>query len=153
MTPDQVELMNEDGKLPLPTAAAMTQPLHITELSRGLHWPQHRELLMLWAYFDEAGEHSGDGRLATLTLGGWMAPLAKWEAFEPEWRGALAEAGVEWFHAVDFAHFRGEFSGWSEDQRQELMARLVSVTARHIRRGFGFTTFASPDIASTYESG
>jgi hypothetical protein len=58
---------------------------------------------MLFAYFDESGEHDlTTGELIRLTLGGLVAPKEAWKSFEQEWRAALAWAGIEMFHMADF---------------------------------------------------
>ena len=45
---------------------------------------------MLWAYFDESGEHHKEtGHLTQLTVGGWIATSETWKAFEGEWKLAL----------------------------------------------------------------
>ena len=53
---------------------------------------------MLWAYFDESGEHDASGALRALTIGGLVAPFEAWQQFEKEWRGALRSEGLSTFH-------------------------------------------------------
>ena len=48
---------------------------------------------MLWAYFDESGEHHKEtGHLTQLTVGGWIPTSETWKAFEGEWKLALERA-------------------------------------------------------------
>jgi hypothetical protein len=71
-------------------------------------------VLALKAFFDETG-HVEEPTDEFLGLAGFVAPASKWLDLEPRWRAILENAGVSWFHAVDFAHFRGEFTGWQSD--------------------------------------
>ena len=44
---------------------------------------------MLWAYFDESGEHDQSGALMRLTIGGGIAPFEEWEALSIRWSALL----------------------------------------------------------------
>lgn len=84
---------------------------------------------MLTAYFDESG-HSKDPKSQFCGMGGFTADSTAWERLSEVWRAALAEAGVSGaFHMRHFAHRRGEFKGWTEEQRQSLFGKLVDVIA------------------------
>jgi hypothetical protein len=121
----------------------------ITELACGLRWQPDKEVMMLWAWFDESGTHEG-GELRRLTIGGWIAPLDAWTAFSEEWRDALRAAGATAFHGREFRHGRGEFEGWDEVRRRDLMGPLLEVIGRHVRRGFGFSAHAPMDLNDAY---
>jgi hypothetical protein len=74
---------------------------------------------MLWAYFDESGEHDRvTGQLKTLTPGGCVADAAAWDALSVSWHAALNNAGVEMFHMTDFEADAGEFRGGSQTIRR-----------------------------------
>jgi hypothetical protein len=75
--------------------------------------------MKLEAYFDESGIGSNDEQFA---LVGVVAYAHHWRQFEPLWRTALQRHGAPYLHMREFAHRRGAFKGWSEDQRQALMS-------------------------------
>ncbi len=79
---------------------------------------------MLIGYFDESERHVGRRLFA---VGGYFALDDDWPAIERAWQEALSSAGVTRFHMKDFAHFRGEFAGWSESQRRQLINSFATI--------------------------
>lgn len=112
---------------------------------------------MLWAYFDESGEHDRvTGHLQRLTLGGCVAPFEKWQAFSLEWASTLEAAGVRMFHMVDFRNRAHPFTDWPEDRRDALLEKLLDIMARHIPTYMAITaTVNAPNKAfrKTYDRG
>jgi hypothetical protein len=51
----------------------------------------------------------------------------------------LAGDNLTYFHAVDFAHSRNEFSGWKEQEprRRKLLSDLMELIKRHAYLKFG----------------
>ena len=77
------------------------------------------------SYVDEAG-HSKDPHRNYLCMAGLLATESAWTAFDPEWRSVCDEEGLtEPFHMMDFAAFKGQFKGWTEEQRQRLLGKIV----------------------------
>lgn len=59
---------------------------------------------MLWAYLDDSGKWDWHKRSTpSLGFGGAVASLSKWCAFIREWREILDAAGVQHFHASEWA--------------------------------------------------
>ncbi len=85
-------------------------------------------------YFDESGTPD-EGE--AVVVGGYIASVGQWIAFESEWKDALTEFGVSLFHMRDFAHSLREFEGWKRDEarRRAFIARLVSILRKNVRRG------------------
>lgn len=82
------------------------------------------------SYADEAG-HSKDPKRTYLCLAGLVAKEESWKAFDPEWRTACAEEHVALpFHMKHFTALRGQFQGWSEEQRKRLLGKLVAAIRR-----------------------
>lgn len=90
---------------------------------------EHKYMLMLSAYMDETG-HSRDEKQRFNGMAGLIAPAANWEVFERKWKATLTskEFDIPYFHMKDFAHYKGDFTGWSEAKRQKLFGKLI----RHI---------------------
>jgi len=82
-----------------------------------------RDGAQLVGYFDESGHSSGTEFFA---LAAFVAEDTDWPVFEALWRDALRETGAPYLHMREFAHFVGAFAGWTEDQRQGLLARCVN---------------------------
>lgn len=93
--------------------------------------------MALWAYFDEGG-HPSDSRVLAFSMGGCITTCENWLALDAQWRQTLAEANVTWFHMADFAHFRGEFLGWTEEQRRRLLGRLLDIIDENEVRKVGW---------------
>jgi hypothetical protein len=112
---------------------------------------------MLWAYFDESGQHDPNtGHLVRLTIGGLVAPDDAWRSFEIEWKAALDEAALTAFHMTDFERYEGEFRGWAEDRHREFLNRLLEIIAWHAKDCIGFSnTVFNPkkQFRETYENG
>jgi hypothetical protein len=100
---------------------------------------------MLWAYFDESGEHDlKSSRLTRLILGGCLAPSESWDVLNDRWQTALNLVGVNTFHMVDFEHDRGEFKNWKEDRpedRERLINELLSLIVAHVPSLVGFISY------------
>jgi hypothetical protein len=99
------------------------------ELSSGLFWQPSEVIAMLWAYFDESGEHGPSGELRTLTIGGLVAPFEAWQQFEKDWRAALRSEGLSAFHRRELGPGRDE--------------RFLQIITSHVPHALGFTVAAS----------
>lgn len=108
------------------------------ELSSGLFWQPSEVIAMLWAYFDESGEHDASGALRALTIGGLVAPFEAWQQFEKDWRAALRSEGLSAFHRRELGPGRDE--------------RFLQMIASHVPHAFGFTVAAS-QTETAYEIG
>ena len=88
---------------------------------------------MLRLYLDESE------RTDLFAVAGFIAPEARWESFETDWRVALRTAGVEAFHASDFYNCRGIFTSWREahKRRVRLSRKLCAIAANHPTAGVG----------------
>src|SRR5215469_1800948 len=90
--------------------------------------------MVLWAYFDESGEHQPKtGKLCRLTIGGGLSTLENWQRVEREWRAALHGEAVSVFHMTDFEANRGQFAGWDKAKHQRLLAKLLSCSLSRVR--------------------
>jgi hypothetical protein len=82
-------------------------------------------VLNLLSYSDEGGHEDDPGR-NYLGMAGFVAPAGEWEVFTEAWLTVLTNAGLKLpFSMKDFAHRRGEFVGWTEEQRQKLLRALI----------------------------
>jgi len=87
---------------------------------------------MLTAYFDES--ESGQ----VLTLAGYLASVQQWSRFQREWKKALAEFQLPYFHMREYAHSKKAFAGWERDPRRDpLMKRLTWVIKSTVSHAFG----------------
>jgi hypothetical protein len=112
--------MNLALKLPLAETG-------VSELAAGLFWKPSEKIAMLWAYFDESGEH--DQTPHRLTIGGLIAPLSDWQAFEVAWDAALQRHNRRSYHRRDFAGDDSEF---------------VKIIAEHVPLVVGFSATPQP---------
>lgn len=117
-------------------------------LAAALFWRPSARILMLYAYFDESGEHDpATGRLVDMTLGGCVSSEMSWSALTLEWNEALHAEGVSHFHMADFEARQPPFDGWCERKRRRLLSRLLDVATTHVERFVGFAT--TPEDAAT----
>jgi hypothetical protein len=92
--------------LEVPTARA--ERSGFAELEAGVFWKPGEMIAMLWGYFDESGDHDTSGELRGLTIGGLIAPLEAWQAFDEEWGKALAYEGITFFHRSEVGQGRDD---------------------------------------------
>jgi hypothetical protein len=78
------------------------------------------------SFVDESG-HAKDPNQRHLCLAGLLATEDAWKNFDVEWRMKCAAAALtKPFHMMDFAARKGDFAGWDEERRRELLGELIS---------------------------
>ena len=100
--------------------AVVSAPFSIRELASVVlprRWREGGMLLMLKAYFDDAGTHNGS---PIAVMGGLIGTVAQWERLEDRWGKQLAdplpEAGkprLQMFHMAECEASQGEFRDYS----------------------------------------
>lgn len=84
----------------------------------------------------DAGGHE---RQKYIVVAGFISNPKTWADFELSWRSRLKKDGLEYFHAVDFAHSKKQFAnGWvgNEDRRKALASDLIDIIKKHVFRKF-----------------
>ncbi|MCZ6495804.1 MAG: DUF3800 domain-containing protein [Alphaproteobacteria bacterium] len=79
-------------------------------------------------YLDESGIHEG---ARVVSVAGYFARPKEWKRFTHDWTRVLKPAGIKCFHATDCQALEGEFKGWSADDRDELVKRLLPIIPRY----------------------
>jgi len=110
----------------------------VKHLAQSLFLSSWREsqLVALAAYFDCSG-HEDDQEF--VVVAGFLSSDDEWDRFETLWVDRLKADGVEYFHAVEFAHSTKQFDGWrnQEARRRALGCDLMGIIKRHVFRKFG----------------
>jgi hypothetical protein len=88
--------------------------------------------VMIHAYFDESGSHSGS---VVTCVAGYLFTTEQLQRFEVEWRDALDRLSIASFHMVDCAHGTGNFKGVPAPDRAELVKRLIGIIKRRAEIG------------------
>ena len=109
----------------------MTTYIPIAHLACIMHPASSKEklMLMLTAYMDESG-HSADPATHFAAMAGFVAPLEIMQVAGALWDKTIKKIPFELqgpFHMKDFAHFCGEFKGWSEKKRKALFGQLIQI--------------------------
>jgi Protein of unknown function (DUF3800) len=73
-------------------------------------------------FVDESGTHNDAD---VVTVAAYAGRPKAWREWSAEWR--KAKKPIKVFHAVDAANRKGEFKGWSQEKRTELVKKLVPV--------------------------
>jgi hypothetical protein len=100
-------------------------------------------MFMLSAYMDETGHFEDKGQ-RFVGMAGLIAPAHNWQRFETKWKAALQKFQIPHFHMVEFAGFKGEFEGWSEIKRRNLMSRLLTII--DVTYGYPFGSVIPLDV-------
>lgn len=111
----------------------MSADRHFSDSMWAMGWRANVVVGVLWAYFDESGEHArGSGMLRRLTLGCAIARREDWEALEVRWNEVLVDAGIDQFHMSDFEARKPPFEGWDNEKRRDILGRLIDIAADHV---------------------
>lgn len=113
---------------------------------------------MLWAYFDESGEHDAGGDLLAMTLGGCVAPSENWDRLADGWNGVLQRYELDCFHMADFEAYQGSFRGWRDrtEDRRDLLNSLLTLIVAEVPRMIGFVSYppgGAKDFRGAYRNG
>jgi hypothetical protein len=84
------------------------------------------------AYFDESDTH---GPEPTVIMGGFLGHAYQWRAFNRDLDRIRAEFGFRVFHAKEFKHKSGDFSGWDDEKCRRLLDCLANLVHRRLTEG------------------
>lgn len=81
-------------------------------------------------YIDESGTHDGS---PCFVLGGYISEPDRWLQFNREWKAALDDWDLKFFHMTDFNAFprHKNYKHWPEKKREPRLARLFSIANRN----------------------
>lgn len=99
----------------------------VGDLSRAVLADQNGHVAVIRAFLDESGTHDGS---PVVTVAGYFARHMTWKIFTRDWRRALKPDGINIYHATDAQALEGEFKGWTEDERDDLVKKLLPIIAR-----------------------
>lgn len=88
-------------------------------------WVPGANVLILKAYIDESGTHSGSPRTV---MAGYYSKAENWQAFEARWQAFCQQRGFKCLHTKELYHGQGEFSGlhcWGE--RKQIAEEALSI--------------------------
>jgi hypothetical protein len=93
---------------------------------------------MFTAYFDASG-HPADSTV--VSVAGFVAEEAQWIHFEQNWQQTLDDFGAKALHMRNFAHSRGEFCRWRNDERRriEFLRRLIGIIRLRASHSFAIS--------------
>lgn len=85
-------------------------------------------------YWDESGldpgtETKSKSDTPILLVGGYMSHVDEWKTLDRRWKAVLSEAGIEYFHMVEFANLRLPYRNWSEEKRDWLIQSFLDIIA------------------------
>jgi hypothetical protein len=86
--------------------------------------------VMLRVFMDESGTHDTS---PVITVAAYTGRPSDWRKFTRDWN--RMKDPIKVFHSTDCEALRGEFSGWTQESRNELVARLLPVIAKYELRG------------------
>ena len=81
-------------------------------------------VVVLKVPMDESGVHDGS---PVITVGAYIARPRQWQDWTKSWN--VAKRPIKVMHAVDCANLKGEFKGWEQPARDELVKRVLPVIA------------------------
>jgi hypothetical protein len=126
----------------VPTVGSLPQGW-VENLDFALNWrvnPDHLYMAMV-GYFDESGTHGAQSPV--VIVGGFLATVEQWAAYERDLTSLMAEFGVRKFHAKDFRQTKGDFKGWLRNKKAQFNSHFLQLADQHL--AFGVSTVLSSD--------
>jgi hypothetical protein len=89
-------------------------------------------------HWDESGADPGvEGRnksdTPTILVGGYMAHVREWIAYEEKWKVVLDAFNLPFFHMVDIVSRNWPYGKWCEDKQGSLINALLAIIAEYPR--------------------
>jgi hypothetical protein len=108
----------------------VTSAKQVLEFSRAFLAGRRGFVVVLQAYFDESGTHSGS---PVLTVGCYYARPSVWNKWTKDWNRKKQPINV--FHANECNERNGQFEGWSRPDRDKLVIDLLPTLTAHKLKG------------------
>jgi len=102
----------------------MSSARDVWELSRAVLADNDGMVAVLKVYMDETGTHDDSPIVA---VGAYVGRPRAWKEWTKRWN--IAKRPINVYHATDAQNLHGEFEGWSEHDRDELVKRILPVIA------------------------
>jgi Protein of unknown function (DUF3800) len=103
--------------------------------------------MILTAYYDESGTHSGS---PITVLAGFVGNANDWVDFDREWRKILNKYNITHVHAKHLWHRQGQHKKWSIDQAGDLWSDLIYVVQERKQIFASKTVLLSDDYKHFY---
>jgi hypothetical protein len=65
------------------------------------------------------------------TVGCWVSTALQWKRFAKQWRAALRNAEIEWFHMSEYESRLNQYEDWSDLKRVGVLKRLHRIIKEH----------------------
>jgi len=104
----------------------MSSAKQVWELSRAILADRDGYIAVLNVYMDESGTHDDS---PVVTVAAYIGRPRQWRDWTKEWNAAKKPIKV--FHASKAANLVGEFNGWTEAERDDLVKRILPVIPKH----------------------
>jgi hypothetical protein len=96
----------------------------VYEMSRMALCESDGNIIVLKVAMDESGVHDGS---PVLTVGAYVARPRQWQDWTKRWN--VAKRPIKVMHAVECQNLTGEFRGWTDPQRDEVVIRCLPIIA------------------------
>ncbi len=84
-------------------------------------------------FFDDSGTHP-ESSIAVAAC--YASTVEQWLEFERNWNDTKRNAHFTAFHMVDFAAGHGEFAGWSDTKKRNVLSRLCGIINTRVKVGY-----------------
>ena len=124
----------------------------VGDLDWSLSWQVRpdRLYMAMRGFFDESGTHGAE--LPVVIVGGFLATVEQWDAYERDLKALFDEYRVKKFHAKDLRAHKGDFKGWPTPRRATFTSRFLKLADDHLACGFA-TVLLSDSYHQIYRAG
>lgn len=102
---------------------------------------EKRFLGIFTAYLDESGTHKTS---SVVVVAGFISDASRWENFTQEWKEALDDYHLAYFHMTDFENKRGQFKGWNGQERKNRLNRFLGIIKKYALYSMGWAVPRQP---------
>jgi hypothetical protein len=122
------------------------------DLDWSLSWQVRpdRLYMAMTGFFDESGTHGAESPV--VIVGGFLATVEQWDAYERDLKALLDEYGVKKFHAKELRQTKGNFKGWPRAKKAKFNSRFLQMADQHLACGIS-TVLPSDAYNRIYRAG
>jgi hypothetical protein len=125
------------GQVKIPVGNALdgySRLSHLVGALLGIHDPRRTVVAPVVTFYGDASGAPDQGLV--LVVAGFISFESRWKSLEKEWKQALANEKVEYFHMGELINGKPPYRGWNQRRKKRLVDKLAAIVARNVVKSF-----------------